>query len=203
MNIIGQGRITALLAALALLAGCSTAPPRDQNNLCNIYREYPDWYEDSLDMQDAYGTPMNVAMAIIKQESSFVEDALPPRAYLLWVIPWGRVSSAYGYAQAQDPVWGEYKDQTGNGGSRDDFEDAIMFVGWYTNVTQRTLGVSKWDAYNQYLAYHEGRGGYSRGTYRSKPWLMQVARKVEQQAKNYGWQLKQCRAELESNRSWW
>lgn len=192
-----------MLAALALLAGCSTAPPRDQNNLCNIYREYPDWYEDSLDMQDAYGTPMNVAMAIIKQESSFVEDALPPRAYLLWVIPWGRVSSAYGYAQAQDPVWGEYKDQTGNGGSRDDFEDAIMFVGWYTNVTQRTLGVSKWDAYNQYLAYHEGRGGYSRGTYRSKPWLMQVARKVEQQAKNYGWQLKQCRAELESNRSWW
>ncbi len=203
MNIIGQGRIAALLAALALLVGCSTAPPKDQNNLCNIYREYPDWYEDSLDMQDAYGTPINVAMAIIKQESSYVEDALPPRAYLLWVIPWGRVSSAYGYAQAQDPVWGEYKDQTGNGGSRDDFEDAIMFVGWYTNGTQRTLGVSKWDAYNQYLAYHEGRGGYSRGTYRSKAWLMQVARKVEQQAKNYGWQLKGCRAELESNRSWW
>uniref|UniRef100_UPI0030D733F4 transglycosylase SLT domain-containing protein n=1 Tax=Pseudomonas sp. EL_65y_Pfl2_R95 TaxID=3088698 RepID=UPI0030D733F4 len=195
--------MAALLAALALLVGCSTAPPKDQNNLCNIYREYPDWYEDSLDMQDAYGTPINVAMAIIKQESSYVEDALPPRAYLLWVIPWGRVSSAYGYAQAQDPVWGEYKDQTGNGGSRDDFEDAIMFVGWYTNGTQRTLGVSKWDAYNQYLAYHEGRGGYSRGTYRSKAWLMQVARKVEQQAKNYGWQLKGCRAELESNRSWW
>ncbi|WP_339513415.1 transglycosylase SLT domain-containing protein [Pseudomonas sp. RL_15y_Pfl2_60] len=198
-----MGRIAGLLAALALLAGCSTAPPKDQNNLCNIYREYPDWYEDSLDMQNAYGTPMNVAMAIIKQESSFVEDALPPRAYLLWVIPWGRVSSAYGYAQAQDPVWGEYKDQTGNGGSRDDFEDAIMFVGWYTHGTQRMLGVSKWDAYNQYLAYHEGRGGYSRGTYRSKAWLMQVARKVEQQAKNYGWQLKQCRDELESNRSWW
>ncbi|WP_089360353.1 hypothetical protein [Pseudomonas segetis] len=200
---MARGPIAGLLAALALLTGCSTAPPKDQSNLCNIYREYPDWYEDSLDMQNAYGTPMNVAMAIIKQESSFVEDALPPRAYLLWVIPWGRVSSAYGYAQAQDPVWGEYKDQTGIGGSRDDFEDAIMFVGWYTNGTQRTLGVSKWDAYNQYLAYHEGRGGYSRGTYRSKPWLMQVARKVEQQAKNYGWQLKQCRNELESNRSWW
>ncbi|MNN39648.1 hypothetical protein D3C81_1536950 [compost metagenome] len=115
-------------------------------------------------------------MAIMKQESSFVADALPPRDYLLWVIPWGRVSSAYGYAQAQDPVWGEYKDATDNGGSRDNFDDAIMFIGWYTTGTRSQLGISQWDAYNQYLAYHEGRGGYSRGSYRSKPWLMQVVK---------------------------
>ena len=198
-----MARLLILLSALAVLAGCSTAPPRDQTNLCNIYRQYPDWYEDSLDMEKAYGTPMNVAMAIMKQESSYVSDALPPRDYLLWISPWGRVSSAYGYAQAQDPVWGEYKDQTGNGGSRDNFDDAIMFIGWYTDGTQRQLGVSKWDAYKQYLAYHEGRGGFSRGSHNAKPWLLQVARKVETQAKNYGWQLKQCREELEDNRSWW
>lgn len=198
-----MARLLILLSALAVLAGCSTAPPRDQTNLCNIYRQYPDWYEDSLDMEKAYGTPMNVAMAIMKQESSYVSDALPPRDYLLWIIPWGRVSSAYGYAQAQDPVWGEYKDQTGNGGSRDNFDDAIMLIGWYTDGTQRQLGVSKWDAYKQYLAYHEGRGGFSRGSHNAKPWLLQVARKVETQAKNYGWQLKQCREELEDNRSWW
>lgn len=198
-----MARLLILLSTLAVLAGCSTAPPRDQTNLCNIYRQYPDWYEDSLDMEKAYGTPMNVAMAIMKQESSYVSDALPPRDYLLWIIPWGRVSSAYGYAQAQDPVWGEYKDQTGNGGSRDNFDDAIMFIGWYTDGTQRQLGVSKWDAYKQYLAYHEGRGGFSRGSHNAKPWLLQVARKVETQAKNYGWQLKQCREELEDNRSWW
>jgi hypothetical protein len=52
------------------------------------------------------------------------------------------------------------------------------------------------------LAYHEGRGGYKRKTYQSKPTLIKVARKVEQQAKDYGWQLKQCRQELENNRSW-
>lgn len=154
-------------------------------------------------MEKAWGLPPHVAMAIIKQESSFVHDALPPRDYLLWIIPWGRVSSAYGYAQAQDPVWGEYKSATGNGGSRDNFDDAIMFVGWYVAGTQRQLGVSKWDAYSQYLAYHEGRGGFSRQSYLQKPWLVQVARKVEQQAKDYGWQLRQCRGELESNRSWW
>lgn len=66
-----------------ITAGCATAPPKDQNNLCNIFREYPDWYEDSLEMQQQYGTPQHVAMAIMKQESSFVHDALPPRDYLL------------------------------------------------------------------------------------------------------------------------
>lgn len=190
------------LMAAALLGGCTTAPPKDQSNLCNIYREYPDWYEQSLDMQSAWGTPLPVAMAIMKQESSFRADALPPRDYLLWVIPWGRVSSAYGYAQAQDPVWKEYLAATGNGGSRDDFDDAIMFIGWYTTGTQRQLGISKYDAYNQYLAYHEGRGGFSRRTYRDKPWLMQVARKVEKQSRDYSWQLSKCRAELEDNRGW-
>ena len=77
----------ALALTLVALSGCTTAPPRDQGNLCNIYRQYPRWYEDSLAMQSQWGTPPQVAMAIMKQESSFVADALPPRAYLLWVIP--------------------------------------------------------------------------------------------------------------------
>ncbi|MCV5991417.1 hypothetical protein OFO94_35690, partial [Escherichia coli] len=80
---------------------------------------------------------------------------------------------------------------TGQGGSRTNFDDSIMFVGWYTHETRRQLGISLWDPYNQYLAYHEGRGGYKRGTYKRKPSLMKVARRVEQTAKTYGWQLKQ------------
>ena len=155
-------------------------------------------------MQERWGTPVHVSMAIMKQESSFVADALPPRAYLLWVIPWGRVSPSYGYAQAQPPAWRDFENSMGSSGSRDNFADAIMFIGWYTAGTQRQLGISKWDTYNQYLAYHEGRGGYSRNTYRAKPWLMQVARKVEQQSKTYGAQLGQCRGELErGRRSFW
>lgn len=95
--------VAALALALVTLTGCVTAPPKDQNNLCSIYRQYPAWYKDSVAMQERWGTPVHVAMAIMKQESSFVADALPPRAYLLWVIPWGRVSPSYGYAQAQPP----------------------------------------------------------------------------------------------------
>lgn len=202
---MNQYRIPSLIltfSTLLLLQGCATSPPKNQSNLCAIFAEKPSWYDDAREMEEAYGTPINVAMAFIKQESSFINDAKPPRDHLLGFIPWGRVSTAYGYAQAQDPVWGEYLDDTGNGGSRNSFDDAIMFVGWYTDKTQKRLGVSKWDPYNQYLAYHEGQGGFKRKSYNKKPQLLKVARKVEQQAKDYGWQLKQCRSELESGRSW-
>ncbi|MCR9627798.1 hypothetical protein NB520_16950 [Vibrio antiquarius] len=185
-----------------LLAGCATAPPKQQSNLCEIFREKSGWYDDAKDMEEKWGTPIHVAMAIIKQESSFRHDAKPPKDYLLGFIPWGRVSSAYGYAQAQDPAWEDFQDATGQGGSRTNFDDSMMFVGWYTHETRRQLGISLWDPYSQYLAYHEGRGGYKRGTYKRKPSLIKVARRVEQTAKTYGWQLKQCRQELEDNSSW-
>ena len=185
-----------------ILSGCATTPPSNQNNLCSIFREKPDWYEDALDMKEEWGTPIQVAMAFVKQESSFRHDALPPRDYLLGFIPFGRVSSAYGYAQAQDPAWQDFQGATDHGGSRTDFADAMMFIGWYTRETNKALGISMWDAYNQYLAYHEGRTGYRNKSFLSKPSLMAVARKVEQQAKNYGWQLKTCHQELEDNRSW-
>ncbi|MGR5154600.1 hypothetical protein ACPV4J_22070 [Photobacterium swingsii] len=202
-NMFSVVRLFSLFSVFALLTGCATPPPKDQSNVCNIFRENPDWYEDAIDMQQDWGTPIHVAMAFIKQESSFRHDARPPKDYILGFIPWGRVSSAYGYAQAQDPAWSDYQKATRNGGSRTDFGDALQFVGWYTSETNRQLGVSKWDAYNQYLAYHEGRGGFKRGSYKGKPTLMKISRKVEQQAKNYGWQLKQCKAELDDNRSWW
>ncbi|ADT88077.1 hypothetical protein vfu_A02966 [Vibrio furnissii NCTC 11218] len=190
------------MSTLLLLAGCATTPPSQQSNLCDIFREKPQWYDDAVAMNDAWGTPIQIAMAIIKQESSFRHDAKPPKDYLLGFIPWGRVSSAYGYAQAQDPAWEDFQRATDHGGSRTNFDDSLMFIGWYTSETQKTLGISKWDTYHQYLAYHEGRGGFKRKSYQSKPALIKVARKVEQQAKDYGWQLKQCRQELEDNRSW-
>ncbi len=59
-----------------------------------IFREKSGWYDDAKDMEKEWGTPIHVAMAIIKQESSFRHDAKPPKDYVLGFIPWGRVSSA-------------------------------------------------------------------------------------------------------------
>ncbi|KZY88081.1 hypothetical protein A3742_26555 [Oleiphilus sp. HI0071] len=137
------------------------------------------------------------------QESRFKYDAQPPMEYFLWIIPIGRASDAYGYSQAKTPVWGEYQDDAGGMfAERDDFEDAIDFVGWYMNRTAKINKVSKWDAYAQYLNYHEGQGGYRRGSYKSKPWLTQVARKVEARSKRYGEQYWGCKDDLAQGWFW-
>jgi len=142
-------------------------------------------------------------MAIIHQESRFVHNARPDRKWFLF-IPLPRQSSAFGYAQAQDPAWHEYRLATRSlGADRDSFEDAIDFVGWYTDVTQKRLGTSKWDAYTQYLAYHEGRTGYQRGAWKKKPWLKSVANKVKHRAATYGGQLKRCKNELDDEIDGW
>ena len=193
-----------ILVNILLLGGCSTVPPKNIDNSCAIFYENYDWYDDSKNSFEKWGVPIHVQLAIIYQESRFVDDAETPRDYLLWVIPWGRISDAYGYAQVKDATWEWYMEKTGNNGAdRDDFDDAVDFIGWYITMTHKKLGISKWDVYNQYLAYHEGHGGYRTKTFEKKGWLKKVARKVEKQAQQYRAQLGRCRDDLDSKWHFW
>ncbi|MBL4775812.1 MAG: transglycosylase SLT domain-containing protein [Mariprofundus sp.] len=169
-----------------------------------MLQEKDDWYEDANDSFKKWGVPVQVQLAIIHQESRFRSEALAPDDTLLGFIPWGQTSTAYGYAQVLDGTWDWYKKSTGNwGADRDDFEDATDFIGWYGNYSHRTLGISKWDAYNQYLAYHEGHGGWKRKTFNKKPWLIKVAKKVKRRAARYGAQIKRCKDDLDDGSWFW
>lgn len=197
-------RLLVLIVLTATLAGCVTAPPQNSSNLCSIFREKSGWYADADQARQRWGAPIQVQMAIIYQESQYVGDARPPRKHLLWVIPWTHISSAYGYTQALDGTWDEYKSDTGHPfASRDDFGDAADFVAWYIDQSHRILGLSKWDAYSQYLAYYLGRGGYRQGKYKHKAWLRRTAGRVQSRAERYGAQLRSCQEELERNGHWW
>ena len=158
---IGAGLVALLLAAL--IAGCAPSVPERQQDLCAVFQQHPDWYDYAKDAADEWGVPIPVLMAFVHHESSFRSDARPPRKYVLWIIPWGHVSSAKGYAQAQDPAWSDYTDQRGSlFRSRSDMEDALDFIGWYNHGTSRELGIAKTDARNLYLAYHEGAAATGR-----------------------------------------
>jgi len=193
-----------LCVCLLSLAACAGGPPKHLDDGCAIFQEKDDWYEDANDSYKKWGVPVHVQLAIIYQESRFRSKAEAPDDTLLGFIPWGQTTSAYGYAQVLDSTWDWYKKSTGNSGAdRDDFEDATDFIGWYGNMSHKKLGISKWDAYNQYLAYHEGHGGWKRKTYNRKPWLIKVARKVERRAARYAAQLKRCKNKLEDGGWFW
>lgn len=182
---------------LLLLSACSTTPPANPENICEIFREKPSWHEAALDAKEKWGVPVHVPMAMMYQESTFRHDAKPPKDYLLGIIPWGRVSSAYGYAQAKDEVWSDYRKETNRWSpDRDDFSDALDFMGWYMSKAQKVNGVSKWDAYAQYLNYHEGWTGYRNGTHQSKKWLLNTAQKVKDRASRYSAQYAACSGNL-------
>lgn len=192
-----------ILIICALLGSCSTPPPSNPNNICNVFEQYPSWYWAAKATRHKYGVPISVQMAIIHQESHFRADAKPPREYLLWVIPWGHVTSAYGYSQATDGTWAHYIQQTGHkNASRRNFDDASDFIGWYAARAHKKLWISKRNAYALYLAYHEGINGYKNRTYRKKRWLIGVANKVQSRADMYYSQLIRCEKRLPQQR-WW
>jgi len=196
--------LIALLFAL-FIGGCAQSPPAHIENICSIFFQYPDWYWSAQKVRDRWHVPISVLMAIIYYESSFSATARPPREKLLWIIPWMRPSSAYGYSQALKGTWRSYKQDTGRiKASRDAFADAADFIGWDANQVAKKTGVSKANssAYMIYLAYHEGINGYMQGTYRNKPWLMAVARRVQHRAWVYQRQLLVCESEL-PKKPWW
>lgn len=190
-----SSRWIAVALCLGLAAcGSASAPPSNLNNACSIIEQRPTYLRAMQRAERRWGVPVHVQMATIYQESRFDNDAKTPFEWKWGIIPMGRVSSAYGYAQALDGTWAEYKAGPGRPlASRTNMRDAADFIGWYMDASSRSLGISRSDARNQYLAYHEGRGGYRRGTYNSKPWLLNVAAGVERRATTYQTQLRSCR----------
>ena len=196
------------LFALSLLivisiSGCNSTPAREVSNICNLLDEKVSWYLAAKLSEEKWRVPMHLQLAIIHQESRFASKAKPPRNKIFGIIPGARPTDSFGYTQAKKATWDWYKLKTGNkNAKRDDFADAIDFVGWYANQSSLMSKISKTDAYRQYLAYHEGHGGFNKKSYESKAWLIDIAKKVESKSNTYKTQLAQCRKELDSNRVW-
>lgn len=195
-----------LLLINLVVAGCVSPPPKDVNNICQVFHQYPAWYKDSLDVQRRWRVPIAVQMAIIHQESKFDAQAQPERTKLLWLIPWTRPSTAYGYTQALRSTWALYRQSQGSfWASRGNFTDGVDFIGWYANEANRRAGIPRDNAYALYLAYHEGIGGYQQKTYLKKHWLIPVAHKVSARAQIYQAQLAKCEASFKKRmwHKWW
>ncbi len=174
------------------LSSCSTKVPDNPTNLCKIFKEHTHWYEDAQEVYEERGVPIHIPMAFMYHESGYVDDAKPPMRWFLF-IPYGRGSSAYGYAQASDEVWNDYLAESGGFfTSRTDFKDSLDFISWYILKTKAINKIPITNVYLQYINYHDGWKGYRQGLYKKANSISSYARKVEQTANRYKQQLSSC-----------
>ena len=171
-------------------------PPTTSDDVCAVLADKPGWYRSVLRAERRWGVPAPVQLAILFQESSFRARARPPRRWLWGIIPGPRPSTAYGYAQVLDGTWRSYQDAVDHRARRNHFPAVADFVSWYGDEIHRQTGITKTDARNLYLAYHEGPSGYQRGSHRSKEWLLGVALRVQARSARYGHQLDACGTQL-------
>ena len=200
----------AVLGAALLLAGCSgggkpplrpmgaadngfDSRPRDprfhneqqpdvalRNDACALLDARPHWREALAQTRSEWQIHTWYVLAFMHQESSFNPKALS-------------TSDAYGYAQVKAPTWDWYMLKRGRRNvSRERFDDAVDFIGWYAHQNVARNGVALNDVRNQYLAYHEGLGGYESGSFMAKPWLLTISDKVADRAMFYQGQLLEC-----------
>ena len=180
------------------LSGCSSIPSTTVNS-CVIFDERYFWYKHTKKVEQKWGTPIYIQLAIIKIESNFDWLAKPPRKKIFKIIPSKRPSSSFGYSQAVKGTWEQYKKETGNKlATRMRFKDSVDFIGWYTNKTETILKISKKNAFKQYIAYHEGWGNFK--NYKKNEKVIKLAKKVEKQSDIYKKQLLNCRKSLNKNK---
>ena len=107
-------KVTVVLLMFMLgLTGCVSKPPKNTDNICDIFREKGGWYKAAKRSQDKWGVRISINMAIMHQESRFKSRAKPPRKKILGFIPGPRPSSSYGYSQAKTATWDWYQDSAG------------------------------------------------------------------------------------------
>ena len=192
MKILKKNRLIILI--FFLINGCSSIPSNTANS-CNIFNERYFWYKHTKKVEQKWGTPIYIQLAIIKMESDFDWLAKPPRQKIFKVVPYKRQSSSFGYSQAIKGTWEQYKKETGNKlATRARFKDSVDFIGWYTNKTESILKISKKNAFKQYLAYHEGWGNFK--NYKKNKKVIKLAKKVEKQSNIYKKQLFDCKNSL-------
>jgi len=117
------------------------------------------WYKFVKNSEKKWGAPVELQMAIIQRESDFDWLAAPEWDKLFKVIPYKRKSSAFGYSQAINKTWEQFKMETDQPlALRISFNDSVDFIGWYINKSSQLLKIPKDDYFKQYIAYHEGWG---------------------------------------------
>lgn len=207
-------KLLLLSLSASLLFGCSSRPTYDiitpsnvkttsiktshKNDACKMFKENPDWLVATNRSYQKWGLPISTQLSFVYHESSFVYNARPlAKRSSGYIFGKKYASSALGFSQALNGAWGDYiAEQKPKNASRMNFGDSVDFMGWYNSKSFKQLKIKNTDAYNLYLAYHEGRTGWKKGYHKKQKWLMNYAKKVQNKSNVYSKQINDCNLRL-------
>ena len=193
--------ISILIIVFAILTACVPKRYLPTSNVCKLLDEKVSWYKSLKEVEKSSGVDMSLILAIIKQESDFIANARPYKKGFFGIEV--AKTSSYGYSQAKAQTWDWYKSDTNRpSAKRDNFANSAHFISWYVNKTKQINGIDVNDYYNQYLAYHEGHGGFKAKSFNNKKWLKDIALKVANNAQKNKKLLSSCRENLDKNYVW-
>lgn len=173
--------------AVAVTSCSENAKVDDSMGVCEILTQNLGWSEPLKVAKNKYNLPPAYAMALMYKESTFKAEAK------------SKGSTAYGYAQAIDGTWKHFQKDVKPNAKRNNFNDSVQFIGWYTAQLAKSLKLKMTDSYNLYMAYMLGATGFKRykaGTFKNKAKIVEdkkLAQKVKDFTKQYKSQLKNCR----------
>ncbi|UTC24965.1 hypothetical protein MMH89_02230 [Candidatus Comchoanobacter bicostacola] len=182
------------LCSVLILSGCSDRQFQAnvyENDICRVIHANPGWAEKLKQVQKRYGIEPNVVLSVISHESSFRSHARAQRSYFWGVIPYRRESS-FGYGQVKDETWQWYLSKNpGYFRSRTSFRDTSVFIGWYYQQYLKKAPESRVSAYDFYIAYRNGLGGYEDESVMDE-WMIGKCSSVQELSDRYRTMLLEC-----------
>jgi|AntRauTorckE5430_2_1112549.scaffolds.fasta_scaffold00318_18 hypothetical protein len=180
-----------ILFMLSFSSFAKLQPVDYDRRICHVIQSNWGWARALKRVSKDYDISPGLLLSVIYHESGFRPNVRPKPYMVFGVIPW-QVSSAYGYGQIKQETWDWYKSHNpGWFQSRTQFPDTLNFIGWYYSLFLKKTE-TKTVHRDFYLAYHEGLGGYQRGTYHGNDWLIKKAESVALRAKLYDEKLNDC-----------
>ena len=193
---LGAGLVAVLLLALAA-AGCTPSVPDRQQDLCAVFHQHPDWFDYAREAEDTWDVPIHILMAFVHHESRLSERcAAAPQVRSLG-HPMGPRLVRQGVRPGAGPGLGGLHErarfllaQPLGHGRRPRLHRLVQ-------PRDVARAGDRQDRRAQPLSrLSRGPHGYRRGSYKAKPALQRIARRVAETASSYEAQLERCESDF-------
>lgn len=179
---MGHFKWVVLPFCIVILSGCFGSTVKQNLQICEELDDTDDWVEPAMLAQKKYGTPLALSLALLE-------------------LPLSELDKKHVRPRAAD--WDEYRIRSERwDASPNSPEDAIDFIGWFTQQTVKRNKIGWQNVKEHYLALRLGHGGLQRFDQALYADLALQAKGVELRAKRWSGELNSCQEQWQGE-SWY